>query len=95
MKKRISLGPDAAQREHRQRIDIGPGFHQVTPVATLYRNDVFENEEQARGAFELAHQQGLDGMGPSVAEWMGLTSEEFGEWMARGALPSGPKRRGT
>lgn len=60
---------------------------QVSPVAYWYKHGHFKNEEQARGAFELAYQQGMDGMGTSVAQWMGLTDSEFDAWMRDGMLP--------
>jgi len=69
------------QREHKQSVEVGPGFGQVTTVADWYRNGHFATDDEARGAFELAHQQALDGMGSSVAAWMGLTQSEFDKWM--------------
>jgi hypothetical protein len=75
------------QREHRQRIDVGSLMSQVSPVAYWHKHGHFKNEEQARGAFELAYQQGMDGMGTSVAQWMGLTDSEFDAWMRDGTLP--------
>lgn len=76
------------QREHRQRIDVGPKMFQVAPVAHWYKYGHFKNEERAQGAFEIAYQQGMDGMGASVSTWMGLTEEEFDTWMRNGTLPS-------
>jgi hypothetical protein len=76
------------QREMKPRIDVGPGMGQVSTAAYWYRHGHFENDDQARGAFELAYQQGMDGMGTSVQEWMGLTEEEFGAWMRHGSLPN-------
>lgn len=67
---------------------MGPGLLQVRTVASWYRTGHFENDDEARGAFRLAYQQGLDGMGPSVEEWMGLTPEEFDAWMRDEALPA-------
>jgi hypothetical protein len=75
------------ERDHRQRIDIGPKMSQVSPVAYWYRCGHFKNEEQANGAFELAYQQAMDGMGASASGWMGLTEEEFDAWMRNRALP--------
>ena len=76
-----------SQKDHRQKIDVGPGMTQVTPVIYWYKNETFKNEDEARGAFKLAYQQGLDGMGASVAEWMGLTPEQFDSWMRDESLP--------
>lgn len=61
-------------------------------VAFWYRNEQFKNEDEARGAFRLAYQQGMDGMGKSVQDWMGLTKEEFDAWMRSDALP--PLKKG-
>lgn len=79
------------QREHRQSIDVGPGMNQVCTVAYLYRAGAY-TQEQAQGAFELAYQQGRDGMGASIAAWMGLTDAEFDAWMRHRVLPPGKKR---
>lgn len=76
-----------SQKEHRQKIDVGPGMAQVSPVMYWYRNNMFKNEDEARGAFKLAHQQGLDGLGASVAGWMGLTPEQYDAWMRNDSLP--------
>lgn len=59
----------------------------VTTVAEWYRNGNFESDTEARGAFELAYQQGMDGMGESVAAWMGLTPTEYDAWVRSGTLP--------
>lgn len=71
----------ADQREHRQRIDIGPAMGQVSPVVYWYNGGHFTNDDEARGAFRLAYQQALDGMGASMHEWMGLTAAQFDLWM--------------
>jgi len=63
---------------------------QVTTVAQWYRTGLFNSEEEARGAFRLAHQQGLDGMGTGVSAWMGLNEQEYDSWMRDDSLP--PKR---
>jgi hypothetical protein len=76
-----------SQREMKQRIDVGPAIGQVSPVIYWYRHGHFSSEEQAQGAFELAYQQGMDGMGSTVAKWMGLTDAEFDAWMRSKALP--------
>lgn len=46
------------QREHRRKIDVGPGMHQVSSVMYWYQAGHFANDEKARGAFKLAYQQG-------------------------------------
>jgi hypothetical protein len=74
-------------RGSRQSVDIGPGLCQVSPVMYWYKHGHFKNDDEARGAFELAYQQGLDGMGRSTREWMGLTLEQFAAWMRDGTLP--------
>ena len=60
---------------------------QVSPVGYWYKHGHFKNEDEARGAFRLAYQQGLDGMGKSIQEWMGLSEAEFDAWMRDDALP--------
>ena len=75
------------QREHRQEIDVGSGMHQVSPVMYWYKNKHFKNDEEARGAFKFAYQQGLDGLGQSISEWMGMTPEQYEAWMRDEALP--------
>jgi hypothetical protein len=75
------------QRDKRRGIDVGSGLHQVSPVSYWYKNGHFKNEDEARGAFRLAYQQGMDGMGESVAKWMGLTEEEFSLWMSHDGIP--------
>lgn len=76
------------EAENRRSINVGPKMSQVSPVVYWYRGGHFKNDDEARGAFRLAHQQGLDGMGKSIQEWMGLTEEEFNRWMRDDALPS-------
>ncbi len=76
------------QRKIKHGIDIGPGFHQVSPVGYWYRYGHFKNEDEARGAFTLAYQQGLDGMGESISKWMGLSKAEFDSWMRDDSLPN-------
>ena len=75
------------QAEHRNRIDIGPAMSQVSPVMYWYKARHFKNDEEARGAFRLAYQQGLDGMGTSIAGWMGLNDKQFEAWMKDESLP--------
>lgn len=43
---------------------------------------------EAGGAFGSAYQQGLDGMGISIASWMGLIQEEYDGWMRNEAHPA-------
>ena len=56
------------------------------------KNGHFKNEVEARGAFRLAYLQGLDGMGKSIGDWMGLTKEEFELWMKNASIPK--RKRG-
>lgn len=76
------------QKEHRRNIDVGPGMTQVSTVMYLYKQGHFANEDEARGAFKLAYQQGMDGMGASVQAWMGMTEAEFDGWMRGDKIPS-------
>jgi len=78
----------SSQREMRQGIVVDRGLRDVSSVTSWYRADHFKSEEAAQGAFELAYQQGMDGMGESVAAWMGMNETEFDAWMRRKALPS-------
>jgi hypothetical protein len=80
-----------AQKDHRQRVDVGPGLFQVSPVSYWYKSGHFKNDDEARGAFRLAYQQAMDGMGVGKAAWMGLTEAEFDAWMREDSLPK--KRR--
>lgn len=75
------------QRDKKRGIDVGSGLHQVSPVSYWYKYGHFKNEDEARGAFRLAYQQGMDGMGESVDKWMGLTEKEFSLWMSRDEIP--------
>lgn len=77
----------ASQREHRRRIHIDDGMGSVMSAGVWWREGHFDSEEEARGAFKLAYQQGMDGMSSSVAAWMGLTEAEFDAWMRHGSLP--------
>ena len=83
--------PAPSQKQVRANISVGPFFDDVSPVAYWYRAGHFRNEDEARGAFRLAHQQALDGMGKTHREWMGLTEAEFDAWMREGALPPLPR----
>ena len=81
------------QKEKKQSVDVGSGFHQVCPVAYWYRDGHFKNEDEAMGAFTLAYQQGLDGMGKSISKWMGLSKTDFNSWMKDGSLPRRQRRK--
>ena len=81
----------AAVTRKEKRIDVGEKMCQVSPVAYWYKHGHFQNEDEARGAFRLAYQQGLDGMGASIAEWMGLADEEYDSWMRNDSLPQLPQ----
>jgi hypothetical protein len=83
------------QRQMRQGIAVDDGLTSVVSVASLYRAGYFPSEEAAMGAFLLACQQGLDGMGKSIGEWMGLTETEYDSWMRDKALPPLQKRYAT
>lgn len=82
----------STQKEHRQRIEVGSGIHQVSPAMYWYKNGHLKNEDEARGAFKLAYQQGLDGMGQSIPQWMGLTAEQYDARMRDDSLPPLPRR---
>ena len=76
-----------ARYRERQKIDVGPGMSQVSTAMYWYKGGQFRSEEEARGAFRLAYQQGMDGMGVSVRDWMGLTEPQFNAWMSADTLP--------
>lgn len=78
------------QREIRQGVIVDGGLRDVSSVTWWYRQGHFKSDEAAAGAFELAYQQAMDGMGKSVAEWMGMTEAEYNEWMRHKTLP--PKK---
>lgn len=71
----------------RRSVDVGPFLDQVSPVSYWYQQGHFRNEDEARGAFRLAYQQGLDGMGKSIPDWMGITGADFDAWVRTNALP--------
>lgn len=73
----------------KKRLRLPPNVNTVTE---WLRSGLFRNEDEARGAFRLARQQYLDGMGGDT-NWMGMTSAEFDAWMKHGTLPSGGKFR--
>jgi hypothetical protein len=83
----------ATQREHRRGVDVASGLLQVSSAAYWHKHGFFKNDDEARGAFRLAHHQGLDGMGESIQEWMGLTPEEFDAWMRTDEIPSRSEHR--
>ena len=66
------------QRKQQERLGTVMGW---------YRAGHFKTDEEARGAFELAYQQGMDGMGASPADWMGMSDDEYAAWMRTSALP--------
>jgi hypothetical protein len=78
---------NSTQRQMRQGIVVDGGLRDVTSVASWYRAGHFKSTEAAAGAFELAYQQAMDGMGKSIAAWMGLTEPEFDAWMRHKTLP--------
>ena len=75
------------QAEKRRGIDVGPRVGQVSTAMYWYKGGHFANDDEARGAFRLAYQQGMDGMGTSVQDWMGLTDTQFDAWMRGEVLP--------
>lgn len=76
-----------AQEEVRSSIDVGPGLKHVSTVRHWYDEGYFNIAEQAVGAFMLAYQQGLDGMGRTIPEWTGLSDDEYDAWMRDVSLP--------
>ena len=91
MPKSPTKGIAVTQAEKRRSIDVGPQIGQVSAASYWYKAGHFANEDEARGAFKLAYQQGLDGMGASIGEWMGLTDEEYDAWMRNDSLPKKSK----
>ncbi len=83
------MSPAERQARYRERrkIEVGPGMSQVSSVMYWFKNGHFKNNEEAHGAFKLAYQQGMDGMGVSVRDWMGLSEEQLNAWMNSGLLP--------
>lgn len=75
------------QKSARRGIAVGPGFDSVSPVSYWYKHGHFDNADEAKGAFKLAYQQAMDGMGTSIAAWMGLTEEQLRDWMRDDTLP--------
>ena len=74
-------------RQCRKKIDVDHRMKQVSPALYWYKHGYFKNEDEARGAFKLAYQQGMDGMGKSVQKWMGMTAEEFDLFMRHDSIP--------
>lgn len=81
-----------SQREIRQGVVVDGGHMDVSSVTSWYRADHFKSEEAAAGAFELAYQQAMDGMGKSIESWMGMTEAEFNEWIRNKTLPAKKKK---
>lgn len=75
------------QAEIRRSVNLGGTFNDVSPVMQWYKDGYFESKEEAKGAFKLAYQQGMDGMGTSIQEWMGLNETQFDAWMRHDQLP--------
>ena len=62
--------------------------HNQSTVTEWYRAGHFCSEEEAMGAFKLAYQQAIDGIGIGPEDWMGMSSEEYSFWMTNDQLPS-------
>jgi hypothetical protein len=92
-KKIRRVNSSLTQGEMRRGVDVGSAMKQVSPAMYWYKAQYFKNDDEAKGAFRLAYQQGLDGMGVSVAQWMGLSNAEFSAWMRDEALPKIPRRQ--
>lgn len=61
----------------------------VTTVRALWMSGHFKSEDEARGAFEYAENQGQEGMGDAGArDWMGLTRDEWNSWKHSRTLPA-------
>lgn len=63
--------------EKRHGIDVGPATGQVSPAAYWHKHGHLNSDDEARGTFRLAYQQGLDGMGTSIQGgwgWLRLDS---------------------
>lgn len=56
-------------------VQVSKGVN-VSTVAWWYQKGLFRNEDEAMGAFKLAYQQGMDGLGPSVEAWIGADWRE-------------------
>ncbi len=76
------------QRDHRRGVDVdGTELTTVSSAGAWYRCGRFNNDDEARGAFRLAYEQAMDGMGESVAKWMGITEQELAAWRHDETLP--------
>lgn len=75
------------QKNVRSAVDVGGKLSQVSPVMYWYKNGHFSNDEEARGAFMLAYQQALDGMGLGIHQWMGISEEQLKQWVENRTLP--------
>jgi hypothetical protein len=69
-------------------VRVDGGILDVTSARAWWEAEHFDSPAEARGAFKLAYQQGMDGMGSSPREWMGLDEKAFDAWMRKGTLPS-------
>ena len=76
-----------SQKEIRSVVNVGPNIGQVSTVSYWYKHGHFSTEDEAKGAFKLAYQQGLDGMGVNIQEWMGLSASEYDDWVRFEGLP--------
>jgi hypothetical protein len=76
------------QRDHRRLVEAGAKPGQVVPVGLWHRDGHFGSEAEAQGAFKLAYQQAVDGLGASTAGWMGISQGELDAWLRHGTLPA-------
>jgi hypothetical protein len=60
----------------RQQVNVGPKISQVSPLSYWIGQTIL-TPEGVLGAFELSYQQCLDGMGESLEQWTGLTSDQI------------------
>jgi hypothetical protein len=70
-KKKVSAAAKKDEKNRRRSIDVGPHIGQVSPVNYWYQHGHFANEDEARGAFKLAYEQYMDGLGESLEQWLG------------------------
>lgn len=77
------------QATHRQEIEVGAGSEQVSPVMYWIEQGLLDGEA-ARGAFFLAYQQSLDGMGKSKCEWLGISEEQMSDYIRFDKIPGCP-----
>jgi T5orf172 domain len=85
-------GLPAKQRDIRRAVAVGSAdlynSSSISSVKEWWRAGAFASPIEARGAFKLAYQQALDGMGTSVEQWMGLNDSEMAEFRSpSGKLP--------